>query len=269
MCKKERMSFRRLTSQKHFRESAMSEAKTTTKMNKKSANPVSEADQADEVVEKCTFESLGVVESLCKAIAGIGWTAPTEIQRNSIPEALKGRDVIGLAETGSGKTGAFAIPILQALLSSPQRLFAVVLAPTRELAFQINEVFEALGASIALNTTCIVGGIDMVTQAIALAKKPHVIVATPGRLVDHLQNTKGFNLRNLKYLVMDEADRMLSMDFEEELNKILAVIPRERRTCLFSATMTSKVAKLQKASLVDPVKVEVSNKFQTPRVSKT
>ena len=87
-----------------------------------------------------------------------------------------------------------------------------------------------------------------------------------GRLVDHLQNTKGFNLRNLKYLVMDEADRMLSMDFEEEINKILAVIPRERRTCLFSATMTSKVAKLQKASLRDPVKVEVSNKFQTPKV---
>jgi len=208
-----------------------------------------------------------------------------------------------LAETGSGKTGAFAIPIIQALLAAPQRLFAVVLAPTRELAFQINEVFEALGASISLSTTCIVGGIDMVTQAIALAKKPHVIVATPGwlvcllvtlltiitfdcnilhhrthlssstsssssigRLVDHLENTKGFNLRSLKYLVMDEADRMLDFDFEEEINKILAVIPRERRTCLFSATMTSKVAKLQKASLRDPVRVEVSNKFQTPKV---
>lgn len=91
-------------------------------------------------------------------------------------------------------------------------------------------------------------------------------LACLGRLVDHLQNTKGFHLRNLKYLVMDEADRMLSMDFEEEINQILAVIPRERRTFLFSATMTSKVAKLQKASLVDPVKVEVSNKFQTPKV---
>jgi superfamily II DNA/RNA helicase len=216
--------------------------------------------------EDVTFASLGVADSLCKVIESIGWARPTEIQRNAIPEAIAGRDIIGLAETGSGKTGAFAIPILQALLSAPQRLFAVVLAPTRELAFQINEVFEALGATIALNSACIVGGIDMTTQAIALAKKPHVIVATPGRLVDHLENTKGFNLRNLKYLVMDEADRMLSEDFEEEINKILAVIPRERRTCLFSATMTSKVAKLQKASLVDPVKVEVSNKFQTPKV---
>lgn len=161
--------------------------------------------------------------------------------------------------------GAFAIPILHALLDNPQRLFALVLAPTRELAFQINEVFEALGAGISLRTVCVVGGIDMMTQAIALAKKPHVIVGTPGRLVDHLQNTKGFSLRTLKYFVLDEADRMLSMDFEEEINQILAVIPRERNTFLFSATMTSKVAKLQKASLTNPVKVEVSNKFQVPK----
>jgi ATP-dependent RNA helicase DDX47/RRP3 len=227
------------------------------------------ADVEDEVESPKTFAELGVVAPLCEAIKALGWTAPTGIQQNSIPEALAGRDIIGLAETGSGKTGAFAIPILQALLANPQRIFAVVLAPTRELAFQINEVFEALGASIGLHCTCIVGGIDMMTQSIALAKKPHIIVATPGRLVDHLQNTKGFSLRTLKYLVMDEADRMLSMDFEEEINKLLAVIPRERSTFLFSATMTSKVAKLQKASLTNPVKVEVSNKFQTPKVSAT
>ena len=179
-----------------------------------------------------TFEKLGVVKPLCDAIASLGWTKPTDIQKSGIPEALKGRDIIGIAETGSGKTGAFAIPILQALLAKPQRLFAVILAPTRELAFQINEVFEALGSAISLHSVCIVGGIDMMTQSIALAKKPHVIVATPGRLVDHLQNTKGFNLRSLKFLVMDEADRMLSMDFEEEINKILGVIPRERNTFL-------------------------------------
>jgi ATP-dependent RNA helicase DDX47/RRP3 len=226
-----------------------------------------EVSEPEEVVEeRDTFASLGVNSTLCEAIQALGWTSPTEIQKNSIPEAIAGRDIIGLAETGSGKTGAFAIPILQALLSNPQKLFAVVLAPTRELAFQINEVFEALGASIHLHSVCIVGGIDMMTQSIALAKKPHIIVATPGRLVDHLQNTKGFSLRTLKFLVLDEADRMLSMDFEEEINKILEVIPRERRTFLFSATMTSKVAKLQKASLVNPVKVEVSNKFQTPKV---
>ena len=220
----------------------------------------------EEIEEESTFKDLGVDAPLCAAIKELGWTKPTDIQKSAIPEALNGRDIIGLAETGSGKTGAFAIPILQALLNSPQRLFAVILAPTRELAFQINEVFEALGASIALHSVCLVGGIDMMTQSIALARKPHIIVATPGRLVDHLQNTKGFSLRTLKYLVMDEADRMLSMDFEEEINKILAVIPRERHTFLFSATMTSKVAKLQKASLANPVRVEVSNKFQTPKV---
>lgn len=104
---------------------------------------------------------------------------------------------------------------------------------------------------------------DMVSQALQLAKKPHILIATPGRLVDHLENTKGFNLKAIKYLVMDEADRILNMDFEVELDKILRVIPRERRTFLFSATMTKKVRKLQRASLKDPVKVEVSNRFQT------
>ncbi|XP_076309062.1 putative ATP-dependent RNA helicase DDX47 isoform X2 [Tachypleus tridentatus] len=109
----------------------------------------------------------------------------------------------------------------------------------------------------------IVGGIDMMTQSLMLAKKPHIIIATPGRLVDHLENTKGFNLKAIKYLVMDEADRILNMDFEQEIDKILKVIPRERNTFLYSATMTKKVQKLQRASVQDPVKVEVSTKYQT------
>ncbi|EPB77005.1 DEAD/DEAH box helicase, partial [Ancylostoma ceylanicum] len=163
----------------------------------------------------------------------------------------------------SGKTGAFALPILQSLLETPQKLFALVLTPTRELAFQIAQQFEALGAGIGLMVAVIVGGVDMTTQALALAKRPHIIVATPGRLVDHLENTKGFSLRALKYLVMDEADRILNMDFEVELDKILRVIPKERRTYLFSATMTKKVAKLERASLKDPARVEVSTKYKT------
>lgn len=152
---------------------------------------------------------------------------------------------------------------MQALLEKPQRLFALVLTPTRELAFQISEQFEALGSFIGVKCTVIVGGIDMITQALSLAKKPHIIIATPGRLVDHLENTKGFNLKSLKYLVMDEADRILNMDFEQEVDKILRQIPRERCTYLYSATMTKKVQKLQRASLSDPVKVEVSHKYQT------
>ncbi|CAL1277815.1 unnamed protein product [Larinioides sclopetarius] len=210
-----------------------------------------------------TFKSLGVVDVLCEACEQLKWKTPTAIQQEAIPVALQGRDIIGLAETGSGKTGAFAIPVLQALLKTPQRLFALVLTPTRELAFQIAEQFDALGAVMGVKTAVIVGGIDIVTQSLALSKKPHIIIATPGRLVDHLENTKGFSLRALKFLIMDEADRILDMDFEQEVDKILKAIPHERNTYLYSATMTQKVQKLQRASLTDPVKVEVSKKYQT------
>jgi len=214
-------------------------------------------------VSNKTFAELGLVDVLCEACEKVGWKKPSRIQEEAIPVALSGKDVIGLAETGSGKTGSFALPILHALLETPQRMFALILTPTRELAFQISEQFEALGASIGVKCAVVVGGMDMVSQAIILAKKPHVIVATPGRLVDHLENTKGFNIKNLKFLVMDEADRILNQDFEVEVNKILRCIPTDRRSMLFSATMTKKVAKLQRASLKDPVKVEVSGSYQT------
>jgi ATP-dependent RNA helicase DDX47/RRP3 len=171
--------------------------------------------------------------------------------------------LIGLAETGSGKTAAFALPILQALLDKPQPLFGLILAPTRELAFQISQQFEALGSLINVRCAVLVGGMDMVSQAIALGKKPHIVVATPGRLLDHLENTKGFSLRALKYLVMDEADKLLDLDFGPILDKILKVLPRERRTYLFSATMSSKVESLQRASLKDPLKVSISSTYQT------
>lgn len=194
----------------------------------------------------------------------MGYKNPTPIQEKSIPVALQDRDIIGLAETGSGKTAAFALPMLQALLDKPSPLFGLVLAPTRELASQIGQAFEALGSLISLRCAVIVGGLDMVPQAIALSKKPHVIVATPGRLVDHLEKTKGFSLRTLKYLVMDEADRLLDMDFGPSIDKILKFVPRERRTYLFSATMSSKIESLQRASLRDPVRVSISsNKYQT------
>ncbi|XP_007239261.2 probable ATP-dependent RNA helicase DDX47 [Astyanax mexicanus] len=225
----------------------------------------SETDETEEnPTEKIrSFKELGVTEVLCEACEQLGWKQPTKIQIEAIPVALEGRDVIGLAETGSGKTGAFALPILQTLLSHPQRLHTLVLTPTRELAFQIAEQFEALGSSIGVKTAVVVGGIDMMSQAMVLAKKPHIVIATPGRLIDHLENTKGFNLRALRFLVMDEADRILNMDFESEVDKILKVIPRERHTFLFSATMTKKVQKLQRAALKDPVKCAVSTKYAT------
>ncbi|KAK5135252.1 ribosomal RNA processing protein [Meristemomyces frigidus] len=211
-----------------------------------------------------SFADLGVTEALCEACAALGYKTPTAIQTESIPIALDGKDIIGLAETGSGKTAAFALPILQALLDNPQPLFGLVLAPTRELAYQISQQFEALGSLISVKCAVIVGGMDMVPQAIALAKKPHIVVATPGRLMDHLENTKGFSLRQLKYLVMDEADRLLDLDFGPILDKILQVLPRERRTMLFSATMSTKLDNLTRAALQNPVRVSISSSsYQT------
>jgi len=213
--------------------------------------------------DDATFESIGICPELAKACAELGWSRPSPIQRSSVPEALAGRDVVGLAQTGSGKTGAFALPILQSLLDEPQAYHSLILSPTRELAMQIAEQVEALGRGIGVRTATLVGGIEMTAQAIALGKRPHVIVGTPGRVVDHLENTKGFSLRALRVLVLDEADRLLNLDFEEEIDKILRVIPQDRRTQLFSATMTNKVQKLQRACLRDPVKVEVSAKYST------
>ncbi|KAH8649900.1 ATP-dependent rRNA helicase RRP3 [Xylariales sp. PMI_506] len=222
-----------------------------------------DAEEEEEETAK-TFKELGIVDSLCDACEALGYKSPTPIQAKSIPLALQDRDIIGLAETGSGKTAAFALPILQSLLNKPSPLFGLVLAPTRELAAQIGQQFEALGSLISVRVAVIVGGLDMVPQSIALGKKPHIIVATPGRLLDHLEKTKGFSLRSLKYVVMDEADRLLDMDFGPILEKILKFLPRERRTFLFSATMSSKVESLQRASLRDPLRVSITtNKYQT------
>lgn len=221
-----------------------------------------EINRCDDSGQAETFTSLGVADVLCKACKKLKWEVPTAIQKEAIPAALKGRDIIGLAETGSGKTGAFAIPILEALLRNKQRLFALVLVPTRELADQVSGQFEILGAEIGIQTATIVGGTSVMDQCVSLSKKPHIIIATPGRLVDHLENMRSFNLRSLKYLVMDEADRILDMDFEPEVNRILRAIPKERHTYLYSATMTKKVQKLQRASLNNPVRIEVSKKYQ-------
>lgn len=152
-----------------------------------------------------------------------------------------------------------------ALMDKPQPLHSLILAPTRELADQIVKSVEALGSIIQVRCTLLVGGMDMMPQSISLGKKPHVVVATPGRLLDHMENTKGFSLRQLKYLVMDEADRLLDLDFGPILDKILKILPKEgRKTYLFSATMSSKVASLERASLSNPLKVAVSvDKYQT------
>jgi ATP-dependent RNA helicase DDX47/RRP3 len=152
-----------------------------------------------------SFKELGLIDPLLEAVEQLGFHTPTEIQVESIPHALEGRDIIGVASTGSGKTAAFALPILQKLWEEPKGLFACVLAPTRELAYQISQQFEALGSAIGVRCATIVGGMDLAPQSIALAKRPHIVVATPGRLKDHLTNTKGFSLRGLKFLVRSRA----------------------------------------------------------------
>ena len=211
-----------------------------------------------------TFKSIGVCDELCEILEKLNYKYPTKIQKESLPYALEGKDIIGLAETGSGKTFAYGIPIIQKLLDSPNFFFfACILAPTRELCLQINQHLEILGAGIGLKTCVLVGGLDLTSQAISLSKKPHIVIGTPGRVADHLANTKGFNLNHLKFLCFDEADRLLDLDFERQINQILAVIPKDRTTFLFSATMTSKVQKLQKASLKNPVKIEINTKYTT------
>ncbi|PWZ23308.1 DEAD-box ATP-dependent RNA helicase 10 [Zea mays] len=192
-----------------------------------------------------TFAELGICAELVEACDAMGWKEPTRIQAEAIPHALQGKDLIALAQTGSGKTGAFALPILQELLSNrqaEQSFFACVLSPTRELAIQIAEQFEALGSAIGLRCS---------------------VVGTPGRLLDHLTETKGFSLKKIKYLVLDEADKLLNVEFEKSLDDILSEMPKDRRTFLFSATMTKKVNKLQRACLRNPAKVEVSSKYST------
>ncbi|KAL6882115.1 hypothetical protein ACP4OV_011587 [Aristida adscensionis] len=217
--------------------------------------------------EAATFAELGVCPELVRACDAMGWTKPTTIQAEAIPCALKGADLIALAQTGSGKTAAFALPIMQALLHHRRPFFACVLAPTRELAIQIADHFRALGSAIGLVCSVLVGGVDRIQQAISLAKRPDIIVATPGRLLDHLTDTKGFSLNKIKYLstgwVLDEADKLLDVDFEKALDDILKVVPKERKTFLFSATMTKKVEKLQRACLRNPVMVNVASKYST------
>ncbi|KAG1753975.1 P-loop containing nucleoside triphosphate hydrolase protein [Suillus paluster] len=195
-----------------------------------------------------SFADMGVVPPLDAALARMSIRVPTEIQAACIPPLLAGRDCIGNAKTGSGKTIAFAIPILQKLSEDPYGIFALVLTPTRELAFQISEQFAVLGAAIGVRTSVIVGGMDMMAQALELGGHPHVVVATPGRIVDHLRSSNGeLDLSRVKFLVLDEADRLLTSTFSPELKFLFETLPSDRQTCLFTATLTQAIESLVEA----------------------
>ncbi|KAA6376116.1 MAG: putative ATP-dependent rRNA helicase RRP3 [Streblomastix strix] len=213
---------------------------------------------------KKSFAELGICSELCKIITERGWPTPTEIQEQAIPIALSGRDIVGLAETGSGKTGAFALPILNDLLQNQRKApCAVIVSPTRELAVQIGNEFEELGRKIGLRCVIILGGVDIREQIPLLSSKPHVIVATPGRLVDHLKGTKGFSIKTARFLVLDEADQLLKRDFQDAVDTIVQSCQRERITFLFSATMTEKVSKLERVCLRNAMRITIGSKFRT------
>ena len=203
-----------------------------------------------------SFDSLGLSAASLRSLAQAGYERPTPIQAQAIPAALTGVDVIGCAATGTGKTAAFVMPILERL-HAKQGLRGLVLAPTRELANQIAEQVEKLGGGQALKTATLIGGSPMGAQMRALRGGAQLIVATPGRLIDHLQQGTA-RLDGVEVLVLDEADRMLDMGFKPQLTKILAKVPQKRQTMLFSATMAGEVATFAKTHLKSPVRVEVA-----------
>jgi len=209
-----------------------------------------------------TFSALGISEPLCRALAAQDYTHPTPIQTRAIPLLLEGRDLLGIAQTGTGKTAAFALPILQKLGKpqhpvAPRAAHALILAPTRELALQIGDSLATYGRHLGLRHTVILGGVGQPQQVKAMARGVDILVATPGRLLDLVQQ-KHVRLDAVKQFVLDEADRMLDMGFIRDVRKIVAMLPKKRQSLLFSATMPHDVAKLAADMLHEPVRVEVT-----------
>ncbi len=208
------------------------------------------------------FEQLKVAAPILKALQSQGYTQPTPIQEKAIPVALSGRDILGCAQTGTGKTAAFAIPILQ-LLSEQQKqgahsgIKALILTPTRELAIQINDSFSEYGRELSLKHTVIFGGVPQHRQVTALKRGVDILIATPGRLLD-LISQHHVSLQQIEIFVLDEADRMLDMGFINDVKKIIARLPQRKQTLFFSATMPDEIKRLTQILLHDPVRIEVT-----------
>ncbi len=209
------------------------------------------------------FTSLGLSDQLVQGILATGFTAPTEIQSRAIPVALAGKDLIGTAQTGTGKTAAFVLPILQRLALQPHKrnhhCRALILTPTRELAHQIDRAISAYGRFLAMRTLAIYGGTNMQNQTKQLHRGVEMIIATPGRLLDHLER-KTVNLGHVEILVLDEADRMFDMGFIQDVKRIVAQVPSDRQTMMFSATMSKEVRELMSAIQKHPVFIEIGER---------
>jgi ATP-dependent RNA helicase RhlE len=210
-----------------------------------------------------SFEALNIIDPILKALREDGYQTPTPIQQKAIPPLLAHRDLLGCAQTGTGKTCAFAVPILQHLenernrVKGPRPIKALVLTPTRELAAQIGKSFSDYGAHLKLKNTVIYGGVSQVPQVRALEGGVDILVATPGRLID-LMRQRRVKLDSVRYFVLDEADRMLDMGFIHDVETIVAELPAQRQTMLFSATMPAEIEKLTQTLLRDPVRVEAT-----------
>ena len=214
-----------------------------------------------------SFESLGLAPELLRAIADVGYDTPTPIQLQAIPVVLAGRDILAGAQTGTGKTAGFALPILQLMQqhantsTSPARhpIRALILTPTRELAAQVEESFRVYGKYVPLKTVVIYGGVNMDPQIAALRSGVEIVVATPGRLLDHVQQ-RTINLSQVQMLVLDEADRMLDMGFIRDIHRIIDLLPKQRQNLLFSATFSGDIKQLSDSLLTNPVLIEVARR---------
>ncbi|HSY82453.1 MAG TPA: DEAD/DEAH box helicase [Gemmatimonadaceae bacterium] len=208
-----------------------------------------------------TFDELGLKPEVLVAVREAGYTHPTPIQQEAIPLALRGRDLIGLAQTGTGKTAAFTLPIIDRLLDGPRRTRVLILTPTRELAAQVDESFSKYSKGSGLSVVAVYGGVGLDPQEKALRRGVDVVVATPGRLLDHLER-QNVSFDQLEVLVLDEADRMLDMGFAPQINRIVAQIPPYRQTLLFSATMPPEVEALARKYLRKPLVVQVGRRSE-------
>ena len=228
--------------------------------------PPSKTTDAPISTTSSSFQRFSLSRPILRGLSTLSFTDPTPIQTRTIPIALQGLDVVGSAVTGSGKTAAFLLPILERLLYRPRKLpttRVAILMPTRELAVQCHNVAIALARFTDITFTMLVGGFSLREQEALLKKRPDVVIATPGRLIDHMRNSASFAVENIEILVLDEADRMLETGFEDELDEILKTIPKSRQTMLFSATMTETVDKLVRVGMNRPVRVSVDAKKAT------
>lgn len=216
------------------------------------------------------FKDLDIIKPILRAVGEAGYEEPTEIQKKSIPVILKGKDILGCAQTGTGKTAAFAIPILQNIVADKEEnndrnIKALIVAPTRELAIQIQESFSEYSKYLDIKDTVIFGGVNQSSQVRKIKAGVDILVTTPGRLLD-LSNQKHVDLKSVKYFVLDEADRMLDMGMIQDVKKIISKLPKERQNLLFSATMPKELMKLVNSILNNPVKVEVQPVSSTVEV---